>query len=257
MPLKEGDYILLWTLDRKSYLVKIRDSYFHTHKDYLDLKDLIGKEYGELVYGKNGEKFYILKPTIYDFIMKIERATQIVYPKDIGYILLKLDIGPNKVVIECGGGSGALTTALAYMVGPNGKVISYEKETKFQELAKKNLEKFKLIDRVIFKLKEVKDAFEEKDADAVFLDLKYPWELIKAAWEALKQGCPLGILVPTTNQVSECLREIEKHPFVDIEVIEILLRKYKINPERIRPEDRMVAHTGYLIFARKVLNKNG
>jgi len=255
MSLKEGDYVLLLTPDEKSYLVEIKDLNFHTHKDYLNLKELIGKNYGETIFGKKGEKFYLLKPTIYDFLMKIERITQIVYPKDIGYILLKLDIGPGKTILECGGGSGALTSAFAYMVGEEGKVISYEKEAKFQEVAQKNLKKLGISHRVIFKNVEVLEGFEEKEVDAVFLDLKTPWDLIKGAWEALKSGHPLGILVPTANQVSKCLSEIEKYPFVDVEVVEILLRKYKTNPERFRPEDRMVAHTGYLIFAKKISEK--
>lgn len=255
MSLKEGDYVLLLTSDEKSYLVEIKDHNFHTHKDYLNLKNLIGKNYGDIIYGKKGEKFYILKPAIYDFLMKIERITQIVYPKDIGYILLKLDIGPGKTVLECGGGSGALTSAFAYIVGEEGKVISYEKEFKFQEVAKRNLKKLGILHRVIFKNVEVSESFEEKEIDAVFLDLKTPWNLIKASWEALKGGHPLGILVPTANQVSQCLLEIEKYPFIDVEVVEILLRHYKTNPERLRPEDRMVAHTGYLIFAKKVFEK--
>ena len=255
MKISEGDYVLILTSDEKKYLVEVKDTSFHTHKDFLDLKDLIGKNYGEIVYGKKGEKFYVLKPSLYDFLMKVERATQIVYPKDIGYILLKLNVGPGSLVLECGGGSGALTTALAFMVGQEGRVISYEKEPKFQKIAIKNLERLNLLDRVIFKNIEVTEDFEEKEVDAVFLDLKEPWKLVPAAWESLKGGHFLGILVPTANQVSRCLLELQRLPFLDIEVSEILLRQYKPNPERLRPEDRMVAHTGYLIFAKKVVEK--
>jgi len=255
MKIAEGDYVLVLTSEEKKYLVEVKEGFFHNHKDFLDLKDLVGKTYGEIVYGKKGEKFYVLKPSLYDFLMKIERATQVVYPKDIGYILLKLNIGPGSVVLECGGGSGALTTALAFMVGQEGKVISYERELKFQQIAIKNLKRLGLLDRVVFKNVEVVEAFEEEEVDAVFLDLKEPWYLISAAWKALKGGHFLGILVPTANQVSQCLLEIQRLPFLDIEVSEILLRKYKPNPERLRPEDRMVAHTGYLIFAKKVVEK--
>lgn len=255
MPLKEGDWVLLYTSDKKNYLIEIKSQNFHTHKDFLFLGDLIGKNYGEVVQGKRGEKFYILRPSLFDFLMKVERATQIIYPKDIGYILLKLGIGPGKVILECGTGSGALTLAMAYMVGEKGKVISYEKESKFLEIAKKNLQKVGLLERVIFKNIEVVENFEEKEIDAVFLDLKEPWLLIKASWEALRPGAPLGIIVPTTNQVSYCLNALEKYPFLNVEVVEILLRKYKTNPERVRPEDKMVAHTGFLIFAQKVNEK--
>lgn len=255
MSLKQGDYVLLLTSDRKSYLIEIKESFFYTHKDFINLAKLVNRNYGDIVYGEKGEKFYILKPTIYDFLIRIERITQIVYPKDIGYILLKLDISPGKIVIECGGGSGALTSAFAYMVGEEGKVISYEKESRFQEVAKKNLKKLGIFHRVIFKNIEVTEKFEENEVDAIFLDLKTPWNLIKPSWESLKSGHPLGILVPTANQVCQCLAELEKYPFLETEVIEILIRQYKPNPERLRPEDRMVAHTGYLIFAKKVIQK--
>lgn len=255
MSLKEGDWVLLQTSDGRNYLVEIKPQSFHTHKDSLFLGELVGKNYGDIINGKRGEKFYLLCPSLFDFLRKIERATQIIYPKDIGYILLKLGVGPDKVVLECGAGSGALTLAMAYMVGEKGKVISYEKEPKFLSIAKKNLEKVRLSERVIFKNVEVKENFEEKEVDAIFLDLKEPWLLIEASWKALKPGRTLGIIVPTTNQISQCLKTLEEYPFVDIEVLEILLRKYKTNPERVRPEDRMVAHTGFLIFARKVNEK--
>jgi tRNA (adenine57-N1/adenine58-N1)-methyltransferase len=256
MSLKEGDWVLLLTSEGRTYLVEIKDSLFHTHKDYISLKELTQKNYGETITGKKGkEKFYILKPGLYEILKKVERITQIIYPKDIGYIVVKLGIGPGKVVIECGGGSGALTIAFAYFVGEKGKVISYEKEEKFQEVAKKNVARAGLMERVMFKLKEVKDSFDETEADAVFLDLKEPWNILEPAWKVLKPGAPLGILVPTTNQVVNCLKVMKELPFVQIEVLEILLRRYKPNPERFRPEDRMVAHTGYLLFAKKVLNK--
>lgn len=255
MSLKEGDFVILQSSDGKSYLLEIKSQPFHTHKDSIFLGDLVGKNYGDLIWGKKGEKFYLLRPSLFDLLMKVERATQIIYPKDIGYILLKLGIGPGKTVLECGCGSGALTLAMAYMIGKEGKVISYEKELRFLEIAKKNLQRVGLLERVIFKNKEVKESFDEKEVDAVFLDLKEPWILIKASWEALKPGSPLGIIVPTTNQISQCLNTLEDYPFVDIEVVELLLRRYKTNPERVRPEDRMVAHTGFLIFAKKVNEK--
>ncbi len=252
MPLSEEDFVLLFDGEKK-YLVQLKSRRFSTNRDSLDLGDLFNKDYGSVVYGLKGTKFYLLKPTINDFIKNLERKTQIIYPKDLGYILLKLGVGPNKKILECGSGSGGLTLALAYMVGDNGKVISYEREERFYEVVKRNLERFGLLHRVELRLKEVKEDFEERDVDAVFLDVKEPWLILKAAWEALKPGHPLGILVPTTNQVVILLKEIAKLPFTAIEVAEILLRKYKPNPDRLRPEDRMVAHTGYLIFATKVL----
>jgi tRNA (adenine57-N1/adenine58-N1)-methyltransferase len=252
MPLKEGDFILLFDGEKK-YFVELKPKIFSTRFDSLDLASLIGRDYGDKVLGKKGASFFILKPTIYDFIMNIERQTQIIYPKDVGYILLKLDVGPGKKVLECGTGSGALTLAFAYVVGEEGRVITYEKEERFFQLAKRNLERFGLAHRVELKLKEVVDSFDETDVDALFLDVREPWLLLKPAWDALKPGHSLGILVPTTNQVSQVLTHLLSLPFKDVEVLEILVRRYKPNPERLRPEDRMVAHTGYLIFSKKVL----
>jgi len=252
MPLKQGDFILLFDGEKK-YFLELKPKIFSTRFDSLDLASLIGKDYGDKVIGKKGSSFFILKPTIYDFIKNVERQTQIIYPKDVGYILLKLGVGPGKKVLECGTGSGALTLAFAYAVGEEGRVITYEKEERFFQLAKRNLERFGLAHRVELKLKEVVDSFEETNVDAVFLDVREPWLLLKPAWDALKPGHPLGILVPTTNQVSQVLTHLLSSPFKDVEVLEILVRRYKPNPERLRPEDRMVAHTGYLIFAKKVL----
>jgi len=252
MPLKQGDFILLFDGEKK-YFLELKPKIFSTRFDSLDLASLIGKDYGDKVLGKKGSTFFILKPTIYDFIKNVERQTQIIYPKDVGYILLKLDVGPGKKVLECGTGSGALTLAFAFAVGEEGRVITYEKEERFFQLAKRNLERFGLAHRVELKLKEVVISFEGTNVDAVFLDVREPWLLLKPAWDALKPGHPLGILVPTTNQVSQTLTHLLNLPFKDVEVLEILVRRYKPNPERLRPEDRMVAHTGYLIFAKKVL----
>jgi tRNA (adenine57-N1/adenine58-N1)-methyltransferase len=252
MPLKHGDFILLFDGEKK-YFLELKPKIFSTRFDSLDLASLIGKDYGDRVLGKKGSTFFILKPTIYDFIKNVERQTQIIYPKDVGYILLKLGVGPGKKVLECGTGSGALTLAFAYVVGEEGRVITYEKEERFFQLAKRNLERFSLAHRVELKLKEVVISFDETEVDAVFLDVREPWLLLKPAWDALKPGHPLGILVPTTNQVSQTLTHLLNLPFKDVEVLEILVRRYKPNPERLRPEDRIVAHTGYLIFAKKVL----
>lgn len=249
MPLKEGDYVILYK-EGKKFLVSLKRETFHTHKGVIFLSDLIGKNYGETIISSLGEPFIILKPTLFDFLMKLKRVTQIIYPKDLGYILLKLGVGEGKVFIECGAGSGALTCALAYFVGREGKIISYEKEERFLEVAKENLKRLGIEDRVIFKHKELWESFEEKEVDGIFLDVREPWQLIKASYLSLKGGHPLGILVPTTNQVSQTLSTLTKWSFVDIEVVEILLRAYKINPERFRPEDLMTAIQA-ILFCKK------
>ncbi len=251
--INEGDLVLLCLENGQTYLVEIGKKSFQTHRESFDLASLIGKPYGSSLEGSRGGKAFALKPTIYDFLMKIKRVTQIIYPKDIGYILLRLDIGPGKQVLECGTGSGSLLLAFAFAVGKEGRVVTYEKENRFQRVAQENLKRFGLFERVVFK-NEAPGSFEEKEEmDAVFLDLKTPWDLLPAAWEALKPGHPLGILLPTANQVSETLKHLEKLPFAGTQVLEIMLRFYKTNPERFRPEDRMIGHTAYLLFTKKTL----
>ncbi|OAQ20589.1 tRNA (adenine-N1)-methyltransferase [Thermosulfurimonas dismutans] len=254
--IREGDFILLFTPEGGHYLLRAEDRIFHTHRDSVALSDFIGRPFGSVTRGKNGTPFYAVRPTLHDHIMKVRRATQIIYPKEIGIILVKLDVSPGKTVVECGTGSGALTLALAQTVGPEGRVITYEREERFQKLAQGNLERAGLLERVVFKGEVTEDGFEEKEeADALFLDVREPWELLAAAWQALKGGAPFGALVPTVNQVSRLLEALGELPFIGLEVQEILQRFYKTNPERLRPEDRMVAHTGYLIFARKVFER--
>ncbi|MGE5123524.1 MAG: tRNA (adenine-N1)-methyltransferase, partial [Acidobacteriaceae bacterium] len=181
------------------------------------------------------------------------RNTQIMYPKDIGFILLNMDIGPGRCVVEAGTGSGSFTTALAFIVGPQGRVISYESRPEFQHLAHKNLDRLGLAEQVDFKLRDIMAGFDERNVDAVFLDLPNPQDYVVQARQALKPGGYLGSILPTTNQVSLFLAALRRENFAFIEVCEILLRYYKAVADRLRPTDRMVAHTGYLIFSRSVV----
>ncbi len=250
-----NEFVLLVSPEGKRLLVKVEDKRFSTHHGEIDLSKLQETKPGEAVFTHKGVPFLTLKPTLYDFIHRLKRRTQIIYPKELGYILMRLGIGPGSRVVECGAGSGALTMTLAWWVRPNGKVFTYEREERFAKLCLENLSWAGLKPWVELKLRDIGAGFDERDVDAVFLDVREPWCYLKQAWEALRGGCVLGILVPTTNQVSEVLRGFEEVPFTDIDVLEILLRRYKPVAERLRPFDRMVAHTGYLIFARKVLGK--
>jgi tRNA (adenine57-N1/adenine58-N1)-methyltransferase len=184
--------------------------------------------------------------------MSIKRATALVYPKEIGYILLKINAVNGARIVEAGTGSGALSLALARAVEPDGHLYTYEERSDMQNLARKNLEIGGALANVTFRLRDIGQGFDETDADAVFLDVREPQAFMSQVRRALKGGGFFGSIVPTTNQVSSLLSELIKGGWVQIEVEEILLRTYKILPERLRPEDRMVGHTGYLVFARKV-----
>ncbi|MCJ7519698.1 MAG: tRNA (adenine-N1)-methyltransferase [Anaerolineaceae bacterium] len=200
-----------------------------------------------------GSPFYLLKPGLYELISTTKRNTQIMYPKDIGYILLRLNIIPGSKVVEAGTGSGGLTQVLAAYVGEGGHVYSYELRDEMQNLAKKNLTRINLSDRVTFISKDIQTGFEIHNADSVFLDLPNPYDYLLQIKQALKSGGYFGTLLPTTNQVNKLLINLARNDFVFVDVCEILLRFYQSEPEKFRPVDRMVAHTGYLVFARSVL----
>ena len=165
-------------------------------------------------------------------------------------------IGPGMNVLEAGTGSGAFTTALAFMVGSQGHVTTYEVRPEMQKLAKDNLIQLGLDDRVSFKLRDIECGFDETNVDALFLDLQNPEDFIPQVRAALKPGGFFGTILPTVNQVSRLIRGLNQHKFAFIEVCEIMLRYFKPVPHRLRPTDRMVAHTGYLIFARPVTDSH-
>ncbi len=252
---KADDIIILYDSEKKKRYflnLKLSRGKFGTDRGEIQLASIIGADYGSTVKTHLGYSYVILPMNIFDFVMfKLNRLTQIVYPKDAAYIILKLNVKPGDTVIESGIGSGAMTSIFAHFVGDSGRVISYEKRPEFIRNAVSNLRKVNLDKRVTVKCRDISQGFDEKNADAVFLDVREPHLYVESAYKALKPGNTIGILVPTANQVIDTLKIIEKLPFLDIEVSELLLRKYKIVPERFRPEDRMVAHTAYLMFAKK------
>jgi len=252
----ESDTVILLDLKsgKKYYLnLSLTKGEFNTDKGKIELSSLIGLPYGSTVKSSKGFDFLVLPCTLFDFIMhKLKRLTQIIYPKDAAYILLKLNVKPGDVVLESGVGSGALTAVFAQAVGREGRVISYERREEFIKNASSNLRKLGLLDRVEIKHRDIADGVDEREVDALFLDVREPWLYLDRVVPSLKVGGVLGLLLPTTNQVVESLKKVKELPLIDIEVCEILLRKYKTVPERFRPEDRMPAHTAYLLFARKI-----
>lgn len=253
--MQPGDRVhVVWTRRGRPALLTLEPGgVFHSHYGIICHDDLIGKPWGLLATTHKGEPFYALPPSLEDLLRLTPRRTQILFPKDIGFVLLKLSIGPGTRVIEAGTGSGALTTALAFYVGESGRVYSYERRPDMQALARRNLEALGLAHRVTFHLRDIAEGFLERDVDALFLDVPTPEAYIPQARTALKSGGFFGALVPTTNQVARLLDALSQERFAFVEVCEILLRYYKPVAERLRPMDRMVAHTGYLIFARAVV----
>ncbi len=255
--LKIGDLVHLVGQKNKGYVIRLTPGFeMQSHLGIIYHDDLIGLTWGERVQTHLGSVFMLLQPALDDLLRDIKRQTQIMYPKDIAYILVTMGIGSGSVVLECGTGSGAFTTALAFTVGPNGKVYSYEKRADNQLTAKRNLELFGLDKQVEFKVGDAADGFEERNIPAVFLDLSDAHTFIPQVREALEPGGFFGCLLPTTNQVSEMITTLKKNNFAFIEVSEILHRYYKVSATRLRPADKMVAHTGFLVFGRRITDFN-
>lgn len=245
------DLVLLLGKDGKRFIVRLSPGEsLHTHRGFIKHDDMLGQPFGAQLTSHLGYPFYLLRPSIHDLIMNVKRESQIIYPKESGYVLLKMNILPGSRVIEAGTGSGAMTIALARGVMPSGRVYSYDRRQDMIDLATRNLSRVGVLDLVDLKCQGIAEGFEEKEVDALFMDVREPQLYVGRVKEALAPGSYFGALVPTTNQVSALLEELELRGFVDLEVSEMLLRHYKTVAARLRPEDRMVAHTGYLVFAR-------
>ena len=250
---QDGDLAQLVGLRHKHFILALQaGAKFETHRGILQHDDLIGKPWGTQVFSHIGSPFFLLQPSLADLINEWPRTTQILYPKDIGFILITMGVGPGQTVMEAGTGSGSMSTALAYAVGPQGRVISYEVKPEVQNPARKNLTRFGLDSRVDLKLRDIQQGFDETDVDSFFLDVPNPYDYTGQVRAALKPGGYLCCLIPTFNQVEKTLMALRQNKFAFVEVCELLLRYYKPEPARIRPTDRMVAHTGFLVFARRI-----
>ncbi len=252
MSIEPGDVALL-VMGGKKFLVTVKGGgTFHTHKGYIRYDDIIGKPWGTVAKTNMGSEVLVFKPTTADIMEKLGRRTQIIYPKDAGFIIIKSGILPGSRVLEAGSGSGSLTIALSRAVGPRGTVYSYEKEERFLKVARRNVDRFGL-GNVIFHRGDVRHRVDERDVDAAFLDIPDPWNALKAVHEAMRPGAVLTIFVPSYEQIRRTCMTMKKSGFSDPEIHEILIRQIEYSEERTRPATRMVGHTGFVIFTRKIL----
>jgi tRNA (adenine57-N1/adenine58-N1)-methyltransferase len=246
-----GDLAMFQTESGKRVILRLDPGMdYQTHKGIIYHDDVIGLAWGSRVETHLGSPFTLLRPSLRDLLLHIRRRSQIIFPKDIGYILLRLSIGSGNRVLEIGTGSGALTTALAWTVGKEGLIVTYERREDMQELARQNLARVGLEDRVDFVLADAIEGITESGFDSAFIDVAAPELALGSLHQALNSGAVAGFILPTTNQVSTLLESASTAGFEHPEVLEILLRSYKPVPGRLRPVDRMIAHTGYLIFMR-------
>ncbi|MCL7383227.1 MAG: tRNA (adenine-N1)-methyltransferase [Thaumarchaeota archaeon] len=254
--INEGSTVLFITEKKKKYMVRIsRGRRYHTSEGYVDLSELIGKRYGCRIKSNTGSTWTVLKPTILDYVLHYPRLTQIVYPKDLGYIILISGVRSGSRVVEAGTGSGVLTTILASYVAPTGKVYSYDVQEEYLENARRNLEKLGLLDYVELKHGSVEESVEERDVDAFILDVPEPWKAVKPAYNALKDSGIFISISPTIEQVVETVETLRIEGFDDISTVEILLREMRVKKGMTRPVHLMHAHTCYITSARKTLKE--
>lgn len=250
---QEGDLVLLVSPDRKRYLIRLkRGEQWFSHKGSIAHDDLIGRPLGRTLHTQHGTAYLALEPSTHDLIQELPRTTQIIYGKDAAQVAMRLSLYPGRTVVEAGTGSGGLTFILARAVMPTGRVFSYETRPDSFEIARQNLADLGLLPYVTLYNEDIAGGFHERDVDALFLDVREPWVFLDHAWAALKGSGFFGALAPTTNQVSALLEGLARRPFGDLSVEEVLVRPYKPVPARLRPEDRMVAHSAFLVFARKI-----
>lgn len=246
-----GSLVIIVTPKGKRHLRRVDTSDWHTGDGVLSMSDVAAAPYGSEVCTSRGVPFHLQKPSLYDLIKGIKRQTQIIYPKDIAYICMRLGVGNGRTVIEAGSGSGGLTTALSWFSGPDGHVHSFEAREEFHKLAARNLAWAGVGGNVTLHHHDIAQGFDTvTGADALFLDVRTPEAYLHHVVAAVKPGAMLGFLLPTVDQVGRLLLGLERGPFDDIDVCELLLRRWKPVADRLRPADRMVAHTGFLIFAR-------
>lgn len=253
-----GERVLLVDQRGRHYHLELDESKaFQTHLGVIPHRDLIGREEGSTVTSSEGAGFLLFRPATADFVVKMGRPTNILYPKDIGLIVAFTGIGAGSHVIEAGTGSGSGTIALLRAVGSNGSVVSYELRPEFVPHATRNIKSMfasRLPDWLTLKTGDVSGGIPERGFDAFVLDLPEPWRVVDSAAQALRPGGFLVALVPTTLQLEQFYKELEHSPgFGLIKAVESLVRGWEVRERSVRPSHTMVGHTGFLVFARRLL----
>ena len=253
--IKAGDFVLFFYDHSKKWLMKVsKKEQFHSHIGIIKHSDAIGKQFGSRLVTNKDKYVYALPPNIHDYIMKMQHGTQIVYPKDLGYIAARTGLQSGQKVVEIGTGSGSLTTFLASIVNPKGHVYTFDVEPKFMKIAKKNIEKAGMTEFVTMKKFDIKKAKRNPvtNVDLAIIDLGDPWTVIPQVRKMLKGGGTVMAICPTMNQLEKLAAAFVKNEFSDIESTEHILRHIDAREGKTRHSFRGVGHTTYLAFARKV-----
>lgn len=253
-PFEAGERILLQEPGvGRTFLIELTSGRtLHTHAGVIRHDDVLGRVDGDRVPTHLGQEFVVSRPTLVQRMMKVKRKTQIIYPKEAARIALELSIGPGCRVIEIGGGSGSLTTLLATLVRPDGRVYSFDRNSEFQENARENIVRSGLGPHVEFSILEAGESFGLTGVDAVVIDLPEPWLAVKPAFESLRPGGMFGAITPNVEQLKQLHIEAEDAGFSDLNAFEIIERRMLVRRrEGVRPSERMIGFTGYLLFGRR------
>jgi tRNA (adenine57-N1/adenine58-N1)-methyltransferase len=251
--IEEGSFVLLFHTPRKKWLARVtQDKKLHTHLGIIDISATIGMEYGSAVRTTEGKLIFLIEPTIHDFIMKSERRTQIVYPKDLGYIAARTGLKNGSKVLEVGTGSAALATFMASIVKPDGHIYSFDVNPDFMEIASRNLEKAGMSPYVTLHQHDPHQGVDVREADVAIVDLGDPWTVVDQVHDALKGSGAFVAICPTVNQIEKTATELKRAGYVDIDCVELMIRNMEAREGMTRPSMRMIGHTTYLVFARKV-----
>ena len=251
---QESDHALVFDRKGRRYMLRLSEGKsFHTHLGNFGHDDLIGRPEGTRVETSRGHSILAFKPTMADFTRLMPRIATIVYPKDLGAIITLGDIFPGARVVEAGSGSGAVTIALLRAVGTEGRVFSYDLRADMIERASTNVaDAIPEHPQLEIKLGDVSENILESDIDRVVLDLPEPWHVVSTAHEALVPGGVLLSFLPTILQVHDLVMALKTAGTFDvIETVEILARPWSVGGRSVRPAQRMVGHTGFIVTARK------
>lgn len=253
-PFEPGERVMLLDARGRRYLVRLEaGGTFHFHGGAVPHDLVIGSDEGVTVHSTTGAPLLCFRPRLADFVLKMSRGAQVIYPKDLGSLLVYADVFPGAHVLEAGTGSGALTLGLCRATGAEGRVVSYEVREDFHRLARENVEAFlgKVPAWLDLRLGDVREVAGTGEAfDRAVLDLPEPWAVLPEVASALHPGGILCGYLPTTGQVQSLVLALEEAGFAEVETFEVLRRTWHVTRRSVRPDHRMVAHTGFITVAR-------